>query len=317
MNTSFNAGGYTIECLIENNELIITGFSGQDSRLIVPDCISVGEKSLKVVKVAKKAFMGANLLKHISLPSSLTIFEDWCFAQCTHLISLVIREDSNTNILDNLSFGKGVFEGCDSLEYICAGYEEPDSFAFLLGALINKLPATYLLRDPDIGKPSWFSMWDKSLITYLSEKDDAGYTDRVLCGEEDISYDDIGSIDGEMPGENLNYIIEIHKRKCSLCFLRLMHNIYLDDNTKELLINYLKASGKGKGREESWLVLKEKYADKLDYLEMYANIGAIDTNLIDEMLDDLGQSHAEAKAFLIKFKQDNCSGNDFFSDLML
>lgn len=316
MKANINIGMMTIEYEADSitREITITGYSGNDSRLRIPDEIIEG---YSITSVGKKALMGARSLKEISLPSSIKCFEDWAFASCVHLESLIIRaNEEKTSIRPE--FGKGVFEGCTELESILLGYEKIDDFAILLGAAIWRLPASYLFKDPDIGTDRWFASWDRSLCNYLNQRDDEGYTDRVLCGEEDISYDGIGSVDGELLSDGTNYIIETRQRKCHLCFLRLKADANLSDENRVIFEEYLRNHSKGMKSQEAWLVLREELRGKMEYVKLFANIGGIQLDYIDDMLLDLGEDYAEVKAFLIQYKQNNNdSDNDIFNGLLL
>lgn len=309
--SSINIGGIT--CLYEidedKKEIVICGFEGSDSRVKIPDFL-LADKEYKLTKVGKKAFLGAKFLKEISLPKTVEMFEDWAFAGCNHLERIIIRGDSSNSVI-RPTFGKGVFESCEALESILLGYEEEDDFSILLGAAIWRLPAPYLFMDPELGNESWFASWDRSLENYLRQKDDDGYTDRVLCGEEDISYDGIGSVDGELLSDGTNFLIETRKRKCILCFLRLKACLNLSEEKKQIFVEYIKT------HNEAWLVLKDELKGKIEYLKLFAELGGIDISKIDDMLIDLGEDYAEGKAYLIRYKQDNSGGNDFFSNLLL
>lgn len=307
-------GGLTILCNVNGNEIIITGFEGADSRITIPDIPFADRPECRVTAIGKKAFLGAKFLKEISLPGSVMTFEDWAFASCNNLNSLVIR--GNGTVV-RPHFGKGVFENCNELESILLGYEEKDDMSILLGAAIFRLPAPYLFMDPDIGSDSWFESWDKALLSYLASRDDDGYTDRILCGEEDISYDGIASVDGELLSDGTNYVKETKKRKAYLCFLRLNAPKNLADEYRNQYVSYLIEHGKGCGHEEAWEVLKDELKGRIEFLKLYASIGGIKIELIDDMLISLGEEYAEGKAFLIKYKQDNSGSSDFFSGLLL
>lgn len=325
MQERYNVGGFTLLLETIQNEsvagtdklsAVVVGIEGSDSRLTIPDCIELGDKCLYVTVIGKKALMGLNMLKHISVPQTVTVLEDWSLAQCIHLETVIIRGKGDTDVT-NVNFGRGVFEGCNELSAVCIGYDEVDDKAVLLGAAVWRLPAPYLFKDPDMGKDVWFLSWDKSLASYLDTRDDEGYTNQVLCGEEDISYDGIASVDGELLSDGIDYIRETRKRKCHLCFLRLMADKNLAENYRARYIAYLKDHGIDQKNKEAWLVLKDVFGDDIEYFKLYAKVGCIEDELIDNMLDDLGEQHAEAKAFLIKHKQDNAKADDFFGNLML
>lgn len=317
MRSSINIGGFTayFEGIDEENVITITEITGNDSRMTLPDFINQNGRELIIKRIGKKAFMGLKQLKAVSLPGTVEMLDDWSFAHCSHLKELVIRPLTDENV--NIDFGKGVFEGCNELSSICIGYEESDDKAMLLSAAIWRLPASYLFKDPDIGTPKWCQSWDKSLKSYLEQNNDEGYTDRVLCGEEDISYDGIASVDGELLSDGTNFVRETIMRKCYLCFLRLKASEYLEEEYRNIFIDYLNKHGKGTKGEEAWSVLKDYFGDNIEYFKLYEQSGCLQNDKIDEMLEDLGETHAEAKAFLIKHKQSSGGESAFFSDMFL
>ena len=154
MQLTYSVGTIDVYYRIENDDSItITGSHGMDTRLKLPDDID----GKKIARISKKSFLGINSLKDVSLPGSIEVIEDWAFAHCTHLENLVIRDGVDSS---KLTFEKGVFEGCTDLNTICLGYEEPDDMSYLLGAAVWSLPAAYLLKDPEIGRDSWFVSFD-------------------------------------------------------------------------------------------------------------------------------------------------------------
>lgn len=310
---TISISGINLICELVGDTIVINDHEGITSRLIIPDVINVSDREYTVSNIGKKAFLGMRSLKHVSIPGTVRYVGDWAFAQCDHLLTMTIRDNAN-----GLTMGRGVFEDCKRLEAICLGYEEADDLAYLMAAVIYRLPAPYLFASEDMGEESWYKAFDQKLVSYLNTSDDDGYTDRVLCGEEDIAYDDIGSVDGEMPGETSAYIMEVKKRKCYLAFLRLMHDINLSDEKRQTYTEYVKRFKKGsKENESAWLTIKDDMADDIEYFKLYTRLMEPSAEEIDAMLEDLGDQNAEAKVHLIKYKQDNAKDNDPFADMFL
>lgn len=314
-----NTFTYTLEPNKDTQYAKITEAKGDGSRAYIPDTVEYEGKSYLIDSIGKKAFMGLKNLKEVSLPGTVKVLEDWCFAQCTHLSHFAIRQFPEEKWQDenNISFERGVFEGCNSMESICLGYEEVDDKALLLGAATYRLSAPYLFQDPELGKMPWFENWDKSLLQFLNSKDDEGSADRVLCGEEDISYDGIGSVDGELLSDGMDYVEETIMRKCYLCFLRLHASENLKVEYQEQFVAYLRERGKGSQTELAWKVLKDSFGDKIEYFKLYQDYGLLEIEKIDEMLEDMGEMYAEAKAFLIGLKQESSDPSNFFDALLL
>ena len=316
MQDRIDIGGFTV-CFEEDSSgsLVITEVLGNESRLTIPDMIDTDKGQMIIGSIGKKAFMGKSLLRSISLPGTIKELGDWAFAQCSHLNTFIVRGCKDEVV--NIEFGRGVFEDCHLLEAVCIGYEQVDARAIMLGAAVWRLPAAYLFMSPDMGQSSWYESWDRSLRGFLEQRDDEGYTDRVLCGEEDISYDGIGSVDGELLSDGVDYIRETRKRKCHLCLTRLKWDDCLEEISRDIFIEYLKNRDIATSGQEAWIVLKDSFGDNIEYFKLYADIGALKYEDIDAMLEDLGDQHAEAKAFLIKYKKENQSDDDFFDDLVL
>jgi len=304
------AGGFN--CLFElNNECaLITGVEGMDSVLEVPETVTFEGAEYPVTEIAKKALLGVNGLRHIILPASVTTIGDWAFSHCIHLVSLVI-------LGENVSFGRGMLEGCARLKSICVGYSGEDDLAYLTAAAINRLQAVYLLGSSDAGSEKWYQNFDSSLIQFLEESDYAGSSEAALCGEEDISYDDIRSVDGELLGVDAAYIWGVRKNKSYLCLLRLIHNEKMSDGTREYLENYIEEHSAGRENNAAWLTIREDLYEDNTFLNLYLEITAPSVSDIELMLADLGNDHPQMKAQLLKYKTDNGLGSDFFDDLLL
>ena len=195
-----NIGGYEIKYIIRDGMSAVYEVKGNGSRLVIPDSFD----DAPVTELSKKSFFACKSLRDVSLPGTVTLVDDWAFAGCENLKNFIVRDGGVP------TFGSRVFDKCVKTENICLGYEEPDDLSHLLGAVIHRMPAEYLLKDNDIGDDTWFEKWDRCLLTYLNEPDEDGYTDLVLCGEEDIFYNEP------------DYASNKRKKKSSLCMLRLL-----------------------------------------------------------------------------------------------
>ncbi len=321
---------------IEDNRITVTGYEGAGVELDIPETFEVGGKNLPVTKIGGKAFFNSSF-KEIALPGTLEEIGDWAFSKCIHLRRLTIKKRTDmgqelsgkselTHIVKNLDkpdihavstrFGRGILEGASAIEEICIGYEEPDDLSYLLAAVVSKLPAQFLLRTGDLGSEEWYDSFDLSLDSFLKESDMGGYSERVLCGEEDISYDGIGSVDGELLGETEAYVRDKRKQKAGLCMLRLLHDTGLSGEYREIFRDYIKEHALGKPDESAWLMLKDSFGNNLSLVELYCEIVKPDRVTVGKMLSGLGKSNPETKSFLIEYKPPE-EGDDFFADLLL
>lgn len=309
----YKSGGFTLLFEVNNddNTAVLTGYEGADSRLSVPGKVTEGDKDYPVTVISKKAFLGCNGLREVTLPKEITRIDDWGFAQCIHLNRLSINDADNVP-----DFGKSVFEGCLRLDEIAVNSEE-GALPKLLAAVVNKLPSPFLLRDKDLGHKAWYERWDLGLRAYLAQDDIEGYSDRALCGEEDISYDGIGSVDGELLGEDVSYLKEVSKGKCKLVLLRLMYDKYLSEDTRNYLEKYVTDHSKSHGNEAAWYAIIEDYKDDIEYLKLYMEIVKPDAVTVDSMIMDMGNDLAQAKAYLIREQKAENKTDAFFDALSL
>lgn len=304
-------GGFTLIFETKDDEAVLTGYEGLDAKLEVPALVEENGKKYYVTSIDKKAFLGCKGLRKAYLPNSVKNIGDWAFSLCVHLTKFKVRGDKS-----QIEFGKNVFEGCERLKSIKLN-DNAGKTAYLLAALVNKLPAPLLLRDNDLGSKAWYERFDISLKAFLAQEDIEGYSDRALCGEEDISYDGIGSVDGELLGESKEYLKEVGKNKSDLCFLRLINDENLDKETGETLENYIKAHAFKTENKAAWFLLKEDYPDNIEYLKLYIDITAPNKEETDALLLDMGDSMAEAKAYLIERAGGDKKTDEFFDDLLL
>mgnify|MGYP003301429724 CR=1 FL=1 len=106
--------------------------------------------------------------------------------------NFIIRanNENTESSIANIIFGKGVFDHCHKIKNICVGYEEPDDLSYLLGTIIYKMPAEYLLKDSNIGSAEWYAMWDQCLSTFLNEPDIEKMLSAVINGITDLFNDE-------------------------------------------------------------------------------------------------------------------------------
>jgi len=305
------AGGFTLLFETKDEEASLTGYEGLDAKLEIPASIEENGKKYYVTSIDKKAFLGCKGLRKAYLPNSVKTIGDWAFSLCVHLTKFRVRGDKSS-----IDFGKNVFEGCERLKSIKLS-DNAGKTQYLLAALVNKLPAPLLLRDSDLGSKAWYERFDISLKAFLSQEDIEGYSDRALCGEEDISYDGIGSVDGELLGESKEYLKEVGKAKYELCFLRLKNSDHLSSDSKATLEKYILDHSFNTENKAAWFLLKEDYPEDLDYLKLYIDITNPSNEETDALLKDMGDKMAQAKAYLIERSSSQNKTDDFFDGLLL
>ena len=258
--------------------------------------------------IENKAFLSAKSVRSVLLPAGLQHIGDWAFAKCTNLRSVEFEDDFRPGI-----FGREVFKGCDMLREVRFADTDPVT-ARLLALCANKLPYDHLIRSDDIGQKSWYAKWDICLETKIKSDDAEAKMSAALCGEEDISYDGIGSVDGEMPGETEDYIRNEEFKKCSLCYIRLLSDRHLSGETRTVIEEYIMNNRFGNGSGSSFYSIFEEEDAALSYLRTYLDIVRPDRETIKEMTEAVPQKNVFARSFLIR---ESAGKEDAFSDLML
>ncbi len=285
---------------IVGEKVVITGYDGKESELEIPALIE--EKP--VSRIGKKAFLSCKSLLKVILPASIESLEEWAFAYCSNLQSVLLPKKK-------LEFGKGVFFYCDHLKEICAvsdkeqvvNREQIHPWA-LLGAVPVYMDAEYLLTPWEAEEVHWIEKWDARMWNILQAEDGEGYSKVVLCGEEDLS------------ASYEEFVEKKRQRKAELAFIRLMNAYCLSEEKKEKLLRFVQEHTKGCESEAAWEVVKQ-HGDEKAYFEIFTETGCLTEENFDAVLEDLGQYHAEMKAFFMRYKENHMKKEDFFDSLSL
>lgn len=292
-------GDVSVSYMTEEDGIILTGGGRIGGCLDIP-----GEICGHPVKgIAKKAFLGQRTLRRVALPETCRYVEEWAFAQCPNLEVFVCGNKK-------LMLGKGVFNQCTGLQHVYIGTQEDGTkeerdVAVLLAALACRMEAEYLLVDQNRGSREWFEKWDKRLADFLAQADEDGYMTLALCGEEDIMLN------------IAQFMSEKRKQKCSMCLIRLKHDSHLSPQMREVFVSYMKELTKGCASQEAWLALFEEFAGDVSYYKVFADIGCVNADNMDAILLDMGQEFAQAKAFLLRYKEEHFEKVDVFAQFAL
>lgn len=279
---------------IAGESIVITGYDGRENEIEIPAFIE--EKPVK--RIGKKAFLSCKSLLKVSLPDTIDILEEWAFAYCSSLQYVVLPKKK-------MEYGKGVFSHCNSLREICAVTEKEELHPWaLLGAVPVLMDAEYLLTPWEAEEEQWIEKWDARLFHILYADDGEGYSKVVLCGEEDLS----ASLE--------EFMEKKRQMKAELSFIRLMNPYCLKEETKEKLLSFVQEHTKGCESEAAWEVIKQ-HGDEKAYFDIFTKTGCLTEENFDAVLDDLGQYHAEMKAYFIRYKENHMKKEDFFDTLSL
>lgn len=301
-----NNSAYEYE--IVDDTIIIKEYKGHQAAVYIPDQIA----GLSVTKIEKKAFFNTKGAYRIVLPESIEAIGDWAFSHCRDLEEVFLKKK-------DCKLGRSIFVECPNLKRIClmdtmVTKELPDvdadtlGMGALLAATDNLLGADYLFQTNITDLDEWLRLWDARLFSILMEEDLEGYTQLLLCGEEDY---------GSKENNKEFFLTEKRKRKVRLAFLRLLYDNGLKENDALKLKQYLLNHTVGRDSDETWRVLKEEHAQDKKYITFFLQIGCVTLDNFDAMLDDLGEEKPELKTYLLRYKQEKLSGSDFFDGLDL
>lgn len=284
---------------IVSDTAVVTGYSGRDAALVIPETVD----DCPVVWIGKKAFLSCKTLRKICLPESLAGIGDWAFAYCAGLetVTLPYRK---------LEIGQGVFKECTSLSRIgdCLGGEKDEDISFLLAATVGMLDAFYLFDPENAGTDNWLAGFDARVATQMTLADNDGFSKMLLCGEEDC-----GSRDTDV-----SYYMEQKRRgKVRLAILRLFHDYGLKESFREELVRYLLDHVKGCESEETWRVILEEHGDERRYYELLTDLGGVTGENFQGMMEDMGERHAEMKAYLMRYHDGLRKKEDAFAQFAL
>lgn len=274
-------------------KVTITGFSGYESRVEVPEQI----EGAPVCIIAKKTFLGNKHLEEITFPDSLEEIGDWAFAYCSKLKHVTLPRKS-------LRLGKDVFTNCPGLSEIRFADGEKPNVAKHLAAAATIMEAPYLLDFGACHTPEWMEQWDARLQTIVNTPDEEGYYLQVLCGEEDYGSTDKGA-----------YMSGRRSRKIRLLFLRLLDDLEKPAGFKTWMERYLLDHTKGCESEETWTIIHKEHGRDKAYYQLFAGIGCLTSENLPGILDDIKDEYPEMKAYFINYAGNGSGGGDFFAGL--
>lgn len=292
-----------LHCKVQGGSLIyeenrgrvsILGFEGNTSRLVVP--AQIADKP--VTEICKKAFFDCRYLQVLHLPDTLEHVDSWAFAHCPRLERVELPHR-------RIALGKDLFIGSDRLREVVL-LPGGEDIAELLAAAAVKMETSLLFSVEEAGTAEWLQKWDARMLVVLRSDDNEGYEKQVLAGEEDYERTD------QVRYRNLR-----RREKVRLAFVRLLHPVGLLESIQMELEGYLRAHTKGCRAEETWEVLLEEYADAVPYYQLFTRLGCVTQENFDSILTDIGETHTEMKAYLMRYHQEQLGGQDFFESLEL
>ncbi len=285
---------YRVEAVRDKKHIVITGMDSSAECLFIPEFINVDGDDIPVRLIGKKAFMSCKI-REVRLGKNIAAVEDWAFAYCESLVAVSCDKNDLS-----VTFGRGVFEGCKSLDCLCIGAcGEPLSHLMAMTVRLLKTDEFIKTNTENIGL--WYERLDEKITEIINAPDEEGYYDNMLGGEEDISK------------TRENYAVEQILFKLELAVERLIFDEGISSFARQRYVDYICLHMKGCPACLTWRLIKEKYADSLRHFRLLMEIGAIKDQNVDALLTDLGEGHGEIKAYLIKHKQEKVGGENVFS----
>lgn len=284
--------------VIKENYATITSYQGEDEVVIIPPLLS----DVFVERIGKKAFMNNKWIQKIVLPDTITEIYEWAFAYCAMLEEVEFPGKA-------IAISKGIFLGDVRLVKVAvrddaAGTLKEDR-ARLLAALPSLSDSEYLFTMEEAGTKEWFLRYDERIKKFLEEDDAHGYTQMILCGEEDLNC----SLE--------LFVEEKRKKKARFCFLRLLHDTELEPSYRKTLEQYLMSHVIGCPSMETWLVLREEKGHCKEYYELYERLGGITADNYEATISDLKDKHPEMKAYFIRKHTEQVCEQDAFDAFSL
>lgn len=276
---------------IGTDNVTIEYFRGRGVNIDVPAQIN----GLPVTDIKKKAFFGAKSLRRIELPSSIVKIGEWAFASCNGLEEIIVNNP-------NVELGAGIFKNCDKLNKIQCGFTEDAEQKATLLALAVMLGGTgHLLDFHRAGTAEWIRELDEQLVFMLAKDDGEGFSNMLLCGEEDYVGDD----------SNLDVYCSLRKKeKLRRVFTRLINSLAIADDVESALSGYLLKCMPN----ETWQLVLEEHGEEQEYFELLLKYSCINADNIAELIEQMGDKHSGMKAYLLRKKSEMNGAEKLFDD---
>lgn len=284
--------GSELSYRIVDEHIVVTDCYNRAENAIIPDCI----EGIPVTEIYKKAFLGCKMLRSIIVGNNVSKIGDWAFSGCNQLEHVRLPRKK-------IEFGQGCFQKTGNLKKIDVEGINAE-ISELFAASICLLDTEHLLSPEIAGSDEWLNMWDMRARFLLELPDDDGFQFMVLCGEEDLSadYDE--------------FCFDKQIKKANISMMRILNDVCLKDDNRRNYTRYIIEHGKGMESEASWQAVLSLHGDDKKYYDLLIEMDIINNDNLELILDDMGDLHAEMKAYVMnKFQDEETS--DFFAELEL
>lgn len=236
--------------------------------------------------IGNKSFLSVKCIEQLTLPDTITTIEDWAFAHMKNLSRLILPAN-------NISFGRKVFLGCDSLKEIrLSNYSNlPEGLSFLLASALRHFPrycfAQLETLKQEQGQRDWLEQYDISLLTFIDLADEIGFEPAF------IGWFDVEDVDDQ----KLKYIKEQKLTKLLLLFQRLHYDLYLEDTTREMLYKHL--ASRADFLADSLIAEEITFEDPVHYFRIWESGESLSEEIIRKLIDQMQITDPELKSFLL------------------
>lgn len=271
-------------------------YRGVGEQVCIPSLID----QKPVTAIERKAFLSCKTIKEITLPDTIEEIGDWAFAHAEQLRMITIPHRALTK-------GKEFFLGCKRLrEIVLCGSDRCSDYGLgrMLALAVTVLHDYVLFDPPEVGTDAWVRRWDEKLLDLIELDDLDGFEELWTCGEEDYEGKDY---------DIQSYPVEKRKMKLRVVYFRLLHPYKLSADMDNRLQEYLRRHTKGTQTPEAWELIVEEHPQELAYYQIFAASGGITEQNFDSLLEDLRDSSAEIRAYLLRYKEEHFAGKDAFA----
>lgn len=264
-------------------------------------CIENIDSNDPYIKIGAKAFLSCKNVYEIKLPDTIDEIGAWAFAHMKELKKIIVPARK-------MSIGKDAFLDCDSLKEVAVYPDNSNNsgLSFLLASCITVLKANDLLDFEMVSEQgeAWYELYDRELINYIHQSDDRGFQPVI-----------VGWFNDEGEEEQLSrYIKKVRADKINLSFLRLKYDSYIENSTKESLLEYLRTqiNQSDSSDNSTWRILRDILADDIQYVKLAVTNELLSDELKSELIRYLNNKNAstEIVAYLVQSIRGNDSNID-------
>lgn len=276
--------------------MIYEKYQGNESEVILTDL--PGQEPYD--GIGDKAFLSKKEVFNLKLPKKIKSFGNWAFAHMQQLESITVPANE-------IVLGKQSFLDCPSLRtiFVEGDMSENPGTPYFLATTVGKLKAEALFLPQEISSKTeheaYMKKYDEALVCFIKESDEKGY--------EPFFYGWFNDEDGDLV-QKPRFIKQRREDKLSLIMLRLQYDMYLHEETKEIIVSYMREYF----RENLWDMIIKEYGREVIYMKILADTGLLSKDVRRDLVEALSPGDAEVVAFLLREAEEKA---DPFMDFSL